>query len=298
MGSESFHPMWWAFCFLNLGEQIMKKTFTIALLMLTPVFAFASIDKDLRSGMKNDYVKEMQQILFNKGYLDKSSITGTFGNLTLKAVKKYQSDNKIASTGLVGPLTRQKMNQSTTIFIQKPVDRKLIASSTSNNYFNYNSEVSFNTSNKTPEPTISYPFTLKKVDGKYPILTDFTVNSVTPDHLTTNTGLQTITIYGANLGTRIRPSTYMYFYSGPQCAPLTGLQDCMKITPEFYTDIQDGTSASFTIPTNQIPRAVAKSSTETAYYYDLILVKYDYERKQPVSGASQYVLTIPVLKKD
>ncbi len=93
----------------------MKKIILITLLTLTPIFTFASIDKDLKFGMKNNSVKDMQQILFNKGYLDKSSVTGLFGNITLRAVKNYQSDNKIVSTGLVGPLTRGLMNKSKVI---------------------------------------------------------------------------------------------------------------------------------------------------------------------------------------
>ncbi|HRZ95496.1 MAG TPA: peptidoglycan-binding domain-containing protein [Candidatus Moranbacteria bacterium] len=46
------------------------------------------------------------------GYLDKENITGTYGMITTKAVKKFQSDNGIEPTGFFGQLTRAKLEKS------------------------------------------------------------------------------------------------------------------------------------------------------------------------------------------
>lgn len=59
--------------------------------------------KTLRFGMLNSDVKELQKIL---GVIQ----TGFFGTLTLEAVKKFQRKYEIPDTGLVGELTRTKLN--------------------------------------------------------------------------------------------------------------------------------------------------------------------------------------------
>jgi peptidoglycan hydrolase-like protein with peptidoglycan-binding domain len=61
--------------------------------------------KDGLQNNKINEVKELQESLYNKGYL-KVNPTGFFGTLTFEAVKKYQKDNNIPQTGFVGNMTR------------------------------------------------------------------------------------------------------------------------------------------------------------------------------------------------
>lgn len=92
---------------------IMKKTIYTILCFLTlaPLSTSAALNKDLRQGMKNADVVQLQTILADKGYLNRALANGLFGTATVQAVKKYQIANKIPSTGTVGPLTRALMNK-------------------------------------------------------------------------------------------------------------------------------------------------------------------------------------------
>lgn len=57
---------------------------------------------------KDGIIYTLQKFLKDIGYL-KTEPTGYFGNLTRLAVKDFQWENGIESTGFVGPLTRAKM---------------------------------------------------------------------------------------------------------------------------------------------------------------------------------------------
>jgi len=60
----------------------------------------------IRKGSKGDAVKRMQTILFNLGYdLGKWGIDGDFGSATEKALKEFQSDNRLEVDGVCGPAT-------------------------------------------------------------------------------------------------------------------------------------------------------------------------------------------------
>lgn len=59
-------------------------------------------------------VTALQEFLQAQGYL-KTSATGYFGPLTLKAVEAFQLDNDISATGYVGILTRARIAQKCTI---------------------------------------------------------------------------------------------------------------------------------------------------------------------------------------
>lgn len=79
-------------------------------LLFIPLLANASIDSDLYYGLKNnDAVLELQEFLISKGFLEHEP-TGSFLSLTLNAVKAYQTSIGIQSTGYVGTLTRQAIN--------------------------------------------------------------------------------------------------------------------------------------------------------------------------------------------
>lgn len=88
----------------------MKKLIAILILLLSPVFAYASIDNNLYYGLQNNSdVRQLQEFLIDKGYLSGNS-TGNFFSLTLNAVKQYQKSQKITQSGYVGTLTRQAIN--------------------------------------------------------------------------------------------------------------------------------------------------------------------------------------------
>lgn len=61
--------------------------------------------KDNDTTKQTTHVRDLQQVLYDKGYLSVKP-TGYFGMLTLKAVKQYQKENSIPQTGFVGEITR------------------------------------------------------------------------------------------------------------------------------------------------------------------------------------------------
>lgn len=76
--------------------------------------ACVDITKDLglnQVNTTNDVIK-LQTFLKNEGYFS-GSATGTFGPATTASVKKFQNAQKIASTGLVGALTRAAIKAKT-----------------------------------------------------------------------------------------------------------------------------------------------------------------------------------------
>lgn len=77
---------------------------------------------DLKLGMRNDAVKQLQKRLIEMGFLN-SDITGYFGNLTKIAVQQYQYVRGIMTTGTVGPLTRKALNaDSSTVTVKSKID--------------------------------------------------------------------------------------------------------------------------------------------------------------------------------
>lgn len=78
-------------------------------LILIPSLSFASIDSSLSYGSKGAEVTELQEYLIANNYFQ-GQATGNFYSLTLKAVKAFQSDHNLPSTGYVGILTRGVIN--------------------------------------------------------------------------------------------------------------------------------------------------------------------------------------------
>ena len=80
-----------------------------ALVDITEKYIF---NNDLEFGMQNEEVKELQKVLMALGLLKILEPTGYFGNLTLQAVKDYQTLKLITPvSGYVGPLTRAELNK-------------------------------------------------------------------------------------------------------------------------------------------------------------------------------------------
>lgn len=63
----------------------------------------------MQLGDEGDSVEELQDRLYELGYLEKSSRTGTFGEKTQAAVVAFQSANKLHADGLVGADTREAL---------------------------------------------------------------------------------------------------------------------------------------------------------------------------------------------
>jgi N-acetylmuramoyl-L-alanine amidase len=64
----------------------------------------------LYRGIKNNYVKQLQQDLIKLGYsLSPYGADGSFGKVTEDAVKKWQKDNGLVVDGKFGPASRAKM---------------------------------------------------------------------------------------------------------------------------------------------------------------------------------------------
>jgi peptidoglycan hydrolase-like protein with peptidoglycan-binding domain len=96
-----------------LSTKIMKITKIISAVSLVTLgltsTTFASIDKNLKYGQRDKEVTELQEFLIDKGLL-KTTPSNFFGLLTLRAVRSYQASVGVSSTGYVGVLTRQKIN--------------------------------------------------------------------------------------------------------------------------------------------------------------------------------------------
>jgi peptidoglycan hydrolase-like protein with peptidoglycan-binding domain len=64
-----------------------------------------TLARSLSRGMQGEDVRCMQLVLVASGFLNADYATGFFGAFTEMAVKAFQSEHGIASTGFVGPLT-------------------------------------------------------------------------------------------------------------------------------------------------------------------------------------------------
>ncbi len=54
-------------------------------------------------------IQNIQRALAAQGFLDEQYITGFYGPLTIEAVRKFQEQNGLPTTGFVGPLTKAKL---------------------------------------------------------------------------------------------------------------------------------------------------------------------------------------------
>lgn len=64
----------------------------------------------LRLGMKGDAVLRLQKDLDELGFYN-GTITGSYGNLTKEAVRRFQKEHGLASDGVAGPITLAKIVQ-------------------------------------------------------------------------------------------------------------------------------------------------------------------------------------------
>jgi peptidoglycan DL-endopeptidase LytE len=90
-------------------KLIVGSTFASALFVLPSISDAALGDTDLKIGMKNDDVKQLQQILKNKGYFTYHTATGYFGPITETAVKNFQSAFGLPQTGVFDRKTYERL---------------------------------------------------------------------------------------------------------------------------------------------------------------------------------------------
>lgn len=72
-----------------------------------------SISRTLSSGSEGDDVKDLQGFLAEYGAYPEARITGHFGPLTKRAVRKFQESQSIDEAGEAGPLTRARIRDMT-----------------------------------------------------------------------------------------------------------------------------------------------------------------------------------------
>ena len=89
-----------------LPDGILGET-TYALLMSGSAYEYV-----MQEGDEGDDVKEVQDRLYELGYLDKNSRTSTFGEKTASAVRAFQSANKLKVDGKVGAKTLNALYSS------------------------------------------------------------------------------------------------------------------------------------------------------------------------------------------
>lgn len=71
-----------------------------------PLQTRCDIALNLRQNNRGESVRELQQVLVDKGYLQAENATGFFGPVTREAVRKFQKDNGVEQVGFIGPRTR------------------------------------------------------------------------------------------------------------------------------------------------------------------------------------------------
>lgn len=97
----------------NLLQQIQELQNKILELRSRPApINIKLFAKNLKLGTSGADVKSLQEFLGNQpGIYPEKLVTGYFGLLTERAIKKFQEKNGIKTTGIVGPLTRAKINE-------------------------------------------------------------------------------------------------------------------------------------------------------------------------------------------
>jgi uncharacterized protein YkwD len=98
-----------------MNLDLRKFTPLVLLLILnvsiSQAFAADLFNENLFLGSRGQAVRQLQAFLILRGYLSSWAVTGYYGRLTFRAVKQYQSDRKLPSTGYFGPLTRTAVNR-------------------------------------------------------------------------------------------------------------------------------------------------------------------------------------------
>jgi hypothetical protein len=105
-------------------NKIIKSSIPLSLLIISPVRVLSHFGTDLlaqtpvtttgdpnaqtlKEGNAGEIVVILQNLLVEKGYMDRDYVDGDFGPGTDAAVKQFQTDNSLTADGIVGPATWQ-----------------------------------------------------------------------------------------------------------------------------------------------------------------------------------------------
>jgi len=94
---------------MKKASTILMLALAFALVATTASAAGDTFTKTLKKGSRGTEVSALQALLGTKGLLTVSP-TGYFGDLTVAAVRAYQTSKGIAAVGQVGPATRAALN--------------------------------------------------------------------------------------------------------------------------------------------------------------------------------------------
>ncbi|WP_028392492.1 C40 family peptidase [Bacillus cihuensis] len=87
-------------------KKIIASFVVTGLLLTNPIVSNAALgDQTLKRGMTHTEVKQLQEVLKNKGYFTNQNTTTYFGTATESAVKKFQKSKGLKADGIVGANT-------------------------------------------------------------------------------------------------------------------------------------------------------------------------------------------------
>jgi peptidoglycan DL-endopeptidase LytE len=91
--------------------KVTPKQVVMSSAVASALFVFPMIGEavELKRGMSNQQVKELQDLLKEKGFFTYHTATGYFGSITEKAVKDFQISVDLTPTGIVDDTTYQKL---------------------------------------------------------------------------------------------------------------------------------------------------------------------------------------------
>lgn len=110
---------------------LVATSFIISSVSFSNAQTCTTLTKPLSSGSKGSEVTALQQFLFDQGYL-KTKPNGTFGTVTVDALKKFQQKNNLIVNGFVGPAARVKIKE-----ISCKVSGAIIAPTQNSNTLSY-----------------------------------------------------------------------------------------------------------------------------------------------------------------
>lgn len=83
----------------------------ITLAVSSPLYAYTRIQSELDFGESNSDVTSLQEFLSSTPVIyPEGIVSGYFGSLTRKAVRRFQGEHNLSQVGRVGPQTREALN--------------------------------------------------------------------------------------------------------------------------------------------------------------------------------------------
>ncbi len=104
---------------MRKGHLILFALLLFVVMSVIDTEPASAADPNLYWGSRGEAVVKVQQALNNKGYWC-GNADGIFGAKTYAAVIKFQRDAGIKTTGIVGPLTRQALNLTSSVVNNTP----------------------------------------------------------------------------------------------------------------------------------------------------------------------------------